>query len=455
MAAPAALAAVDALHAPDPQTWDHVVRAAAHCGQLEAAAVLMRLCREHAHDPELLARTRGVRGGEYRVTLLMRAVERRDVSRAAEIVGACPTPASRAQLLACVNSGGWTALHLACNPNREDEDAAGALAEVLLGAGADPLAIDRSSGMDFQPIHIAAEWSAHLVQQLVAAGASIEGDIAGFSTLSCAASAGTARSVRMIPALVALGARETLGNGVMQRFARWPVKGAPPSDEEVRAALTALVGVGCSLTAPGAGGYSPMDIAAYAGNAPVVTTLLALGVAATTKSLAHAAVHPDVVRVLLAAGAPPGGLVRLAPGVDTVTPLMAAARASAVESARVLLAAASTSVLIRNERGKTALMHTLQSDSTDATAVLSVVGALLDAGADVAARDTRGNTPLHILAAHRAMQPWAVAVARLLLASGASGRQKNEAGKTPAGSVPASAARDGELYALLLAAEQA
>ena len=84
--AASAPAAVDALHAPDPQTWDHVVRAAAHCGQLEAAAVLMRLCREHAHDPELLARTRGVRSGEHRLTLLMCAVVRCDVARAAEIV---------------------------------------------------------------------------------------------------------------------------------------------------------------------------------------------------------------------------------------------------------------------------------------------------------------------------------------------------------------------------------
>ena len=75
-------------------TWDHVVRAAAHCGQLEAAALLMRATREHAHDPELLARTRGVRGGEYGRTLLMRAVMRCDVARAAEIVGAAPTPAA-------------------------------------------------------------------------------------------------------------------------------------------------------------------------------------------------------------------------------------------------------------------------------------------------------------------------------------------------------------------------
>jgi len=302
MAAPAP-AAVDALHAPDPQTWDHVVRAAAHCGQLEAAAVLMRLCREHAHDPELLARTRGVRGGKLGHTLLMRAVARRDVARAAEIVGACPTPASRAELLACVDSRGWTALHWACSPDREDEDAAGALAEALLGSGADPLARFRdSNGLDYQTMHIASLWSVRLVQRLVAAGASIDGDVAGNSTLCSAAGARSARGVRMIPVLVALGARETLGNEAMQRFAHWPVKGAPPSDEEVRAALAALVSAGCSLTTPHANGRTPMDLAAIKGNASVVTALLALGVAATTQSLAHAFKHPDIHRMLLAAG---------------------------------------------------------------------------------------------------------------------------------------------------------
>ncbi len=57
-----------------------------------------------------------------------------------------------------------------------------------------------------------------LVQRLVAAGASIDGDVAGFSTLCSAAVARTARGVRMIPALVALGACETHGNEVMQRL---------------------------------------------------------------------------------------------------------------------------------------------------------------------------------------------------------------------------------------------
>ena len=456
--APAAAADGDAAtYAPDADTWDHVVRAAAHCGQLEAAALLMRATREHTHDPELLARTRGVRG-KRGLTLLMLAVMRCDVVRAAEIVGAAPTPAARAELLAYVDVGDFTALQSACSPTHSDEDAALALVELLLGAGADPLVRyrDPTTGLDYQPIHFAAHWSARLVQRLVQAGASIDSNVAGNSTLCCAARAGTARGVRMIPALVALGARETLGNRTIHVFACWPVEAAPPSDEEVRAALTALVSVGCSLTDPGEGSdLTPIDIAAIRGNAPVVRALLALGVAATTKSLAHAAEHPEIVRLLLAAGAPPGGLVR---GVaeSTVSPLMAAAALASLESVRLLLAAGAT-FLQRNERGHTALMYALRSGATDAAAVPHVVEALLIAGSDVAARDRDGNTPLHLLALHCAMQPWAAAVARLLLGNGADVDATNKAGLKPAGCVPdagegRAAARD-ELVALLLEAE--
>ena len=96
-------------------------------------------------------------------------------------------------------------------------------------------------------------------------------------------------------------------------------------------------------------------------------------------------------------------------------------------------------------------MHALQSNSTDAAAVLGVVEALLAAGADVAARDNDGDAVLHTLAINSHSQPWAAAVARLLLGSGANGRIKNDAGKTPAAAVPVGA-RGGELYGLLLAA---
>jgi len=450
MAAPAlSPAAVDATQSPDPQTWDHVVRAVAHCGQLEAAAALMRLEREHAHDPELLWITRAVRGLDGD-TLLACAARHLDVARVAEILAGCPTPACRAELVACGNSHGTTALHFACFPREEQhEEAALELVEVLLGAGADPRAGARwpDSIGEFQPIHHAAQWSARLVQRLVAAGASIDGNVAGYSTLLAAARACTALGVRMIPALVALGARSTGGNIAMSDFAMKPAAGAPPTDGEVAAALRALLRVGCSLTEPDFYGDRPMDLASRRGNAPMVRALLSLGVAATTKSLACAVEYPDTVRLLLAAGAPAGGLARLSPEHDTVTPLMQAAFSASLESVQLLLAAGA-SVSCVNSCSMSALMCALQSESVDA--VLSVVDALLAAGSLVNSRDLDGATALHHLACHSHFQPWAAAVARLLRDSGADGRIKNNAGATPAQCVPVDA-RGGELYGLLLA----
>jgi hypothetical protein len=126
----------------------------------------MRLVREHAHDLELLARMGGVHDKDGR-TLLMRTVARRDVARAAEIVAACSTPASRERLLAAGDSRGATALPVACSSTRKaedieatqevDEDAALAVVELLLGAGADPFAANKPSGArQDQPIHCAA-----------------------------------------------------------------------------------------------------------------------------------------------------------------------------------------------------------------------------------------------------------------------------------------------------------
>jgi ankyrin repeat protein len=255
----------------------------------------------------------------------------------------------------------------------------------------------------------------------------------------------------MIPALVALGARVTGGNQAMLNIAFNPVEGAPPSDGEVAAALTALMSVGCSLTQPDADGMAPMDYAAWKGNAPVVRALLSLGIAATTTSLAHAVAHPDTVRLLLAAGAPVGGLVRLAAGDETVTPLMQAALESSLESVQLLLAAGA-SFLRRNESGYTALMLSVLSECVDAAAVLGVVEALLAAGAIIADRDDDGDTVFHILAKQSHGRPWAADAARLLLGGGAAGgRAVNNAGKTPAKCVPVGA-RAGELYRLLLEA---
>ena len=77
--------------------FDNVVRLVARSGFLPEALRLMLASPEHLHDPELLYRTRGVRGTGG-TTLLMRAVERHDVARKAEILAAC------APRLPCVSS---------------------------------------------------------------------------------------------------------------------------------------------------------------------------------------------------------------------------------------------------------------------------------------------------------------------------------------------------------------
>ena len=117
--APTAPAPVPADYVPTADTWDHVVRAVAHTRHAGAAAALMRATRAHAHDAELLWLTRAVQGGKWGGTLLAQAAGRLDETRVGEILAACPTPASRAELLACGDRYDTTVLHWACNPRDE------------------------------------------------------------------------------------------------------------------------------------------------------------------------------------------------------------------------------------------------------------------------------------------------------------------------------------------------
>ena len=446
-------------------TLDHVVRAVARSDFQPQAVRLMLASREHAHDAELLYRTRGVRGAGGR-TLLMCAVARRDVARVAEILAACPTPATRAELLACIDDGGRTALHWACAPGGDDdEDAAAALVELLLGAGADPQASARLSDSDEAeleldcepPIHEAARWSARLVQLLVQAGASID------STLCVAARAGTVQGVRMIPVLVALGADEYDAAEAMFDFAQHPVEGAQPTNAEVVAALEALESMGnYRVHEPDDEGLISSDWAAIEGNVPVVRAELSRG-AVVDNLLAHGAKHPELVRMCLVAGAPVdglidsrswqgGGLGEKEPSYDgSFSPLMAAAHYSVLESVELLLAAGA-SVDLRSEQGATALMHSVVGPGSG-TFDPRVVQALLAAGADVTARDKAGDTALHHLASYSAQKPWAVGAARLLLQRGADARAVNKDDRLPSWCVPFN--RGGALHRLLIEAEEA
>jgi ankyrin repeat protein len=136
----------------------------------------------------------------------------------------------------------------------------------------------------------------------------------------------------------------------------------------------------------------------------------------------------------------------------TVTPLIRAVLKSSLESVQLLLAAGA-GVNVCNEYGVTALMCSLGSTHHDATSAPHMVEALLAAGADVAARDNDGDTVLHKLAINSHAQPWAAAVARLLLGAGADGRAVNTAGATPAQCVRIGA-HGGELHRLLLEAAE-
>jgi len=278
------------------------------------------------------------------------------------------------------------------------------------------------------------------VQRLVQAGASIDGGVEGQSTLWAAARAGTAQGVRMIPQLVALGARETRGNLAMIVFAQHSVKGAQPTDGEVVAALNTLVSAGCSLTQPD-DGWTPLDVAACWGNAPVVRALLSLGAPATTSSLVHGAKHSSIVRILLAAGAPPNGLLS---GAVARTPLMEAAHYAALESVQLLLAAGA-SVHRRGRFGLTALMSAIGSH--DGVDVIRVVEALVVADVDTCAANNGGHTALHIVAESYDM-PWAAAVAQLLVENGADASAMDKAGETPAEFIPRGQ-HDSELYRVL------
>jgi len=296
------------------------------------------------------------------------------------------------------------------------------------------------------------------VQRLVAAGASIDGDVAGHSTLCAAAGARTARGVRIIPTLVALGARETGGNNALFDFAFYPVEeGVQPSDGEVAAALAALVSVGCSLTEPNRRRMRPIVIAAQMGNAPVVRALLSMGVVATTNSLIHAVMHPDTVRLLLAAGAPVNARARVSG--QRVTPLMRAAHTSSLESVQLLLAAGASLA----QFGKNELTYAITSlvdevdDSSAASgfAVMSVVDALLRAGARVSDdADHLGDSLLHCVARMTA-RPWACDVARLLLNCGAAVGATNIDGMTPIECVEGEPRGDAMRVLLLGAAEAA
>jgi hypothetical protein len=157
----------------------------------------------------------------------------------------------------------------------------------------------------------------------------------------------------------------------------------------------------------------------------------------------------DLIRMLLAKGAPPdarlrGGLVRWggrrnmgdAALVEGATPLMRAARFGDVAAMRILLEAHADPALMEKDRttvlmlaagagwrtGETILGGTDYGQESDA---IEAVRLCLDRGADVNAADEDGLTALH----HAVVR--GTGVVRLLVEHGASLETKDKQGRTP------------------------
>ncbi|MGH9674985.1 MAG: ankyrin repeat domain-containing protein, partial [Bryobacteraceae bacterium] len=182
-------------------------------------------------------------------------------------------------------------------------------------------------------------------------------------------------------------------------------------------------------------GRTPLLAAAFAGCLESVRILLAAGADMKTQDQSASNVlfgaadsaEPKLMRLLLERGAPPD-----TPNVTGFTPLMRTAGNSQLEMVRLLLARGANVHAANVFGGEvpkgpielkkiTALLWAAPFASRD------VIAALLDAGANINARDARGMTPLMLAVASTEAEIGAV---RLLVDRGADVNVKSVAGET-------------------------
>ena len=225
------------------------------------------------------------------------------------------------------------------------------------------------------------------------------------------------------------------------------------------ASVRLLVGAGADVDAAAASGTSPLVVATHSGHGALAAFLLDAGADPGAADAGYATLHaavlrgdPPLVRALLARGADPDAILergtparrvsadwRLPHRMIGATPLWVAARFREPEIVRILGeygAGASHDV-----GGETALMAAIQGGSNrgrfgipppdveeEARRTLESVTAVLDAGADVDARNGNGDTALHI-AASRGLDD----IVTILAERGAALDVRNENGQTPLG----------------------
>lgn len=167
------------------------------------------------------------------------------------------------------------------------------------------------------------------------------------------------------------------------------------------AAVRALLAKRANVNARNSGGVTALVASPWGGNVDVTKALIVAGAdvnavdndGGTALLAAAGTPHTDIVRVLIEAGADVNAS-------DGTTPLIQAALNGQLEQVQMLLAR-HANVNVKNSLGQTALMvagpvaYTGQSGMDEALATrAAIIAALIEAGADVNAKDNQGRTAI-------------------------------------------------------------
>jgi ankyrin repeat protein len=289
-----------------------------------------------------------------------------------------------------------------------------------------PVAPAQESGrQDRALIQGVQESNLDAIKRAIQAGANVDAaDTSGATALMQAAIYSDAACMRL---LLDNGANPNAVNQVGSTALIWSA-GDPEK-------LRLLLAKGANVNVVTRNGRTALAAAAsHAGNLEAVRLLLARGADAKVKDsrvLISAAVAGDesIVRALLEAGGDPSE-----PIPNGVTPLMMVSRGAGAGPARLLLDAGAAVNAQSNKptpgpRGFAALGELTALHMASAFGNVPLIKLLLERGADVKAKDTRGMTPLMMAAASEFQNE---EVVRILIAAGSDVNAKAEDGQTVA-----------------------